>query len=523
MMRAPTTPPRFPASRLRMAGMAVFSGALVLAAAGSLSAQNSPGGFSLPDPTATPTPVPQGPADERAGVPIGPRVIPESRPTASQTQAPAASPTPTPTPAATRATEPATTPASDGAPAARTAPSSSGTTSSASPAPSSGTTTQRPSTAAQSGSALGNTPRQPVSPSGGVSGPGFDTPIGIDPDAAPIGPNDWYDVRPDGETGASGEGSGDSSAQTRGPSRTPSEMAATGAGLIRERVFIGLSVMLVLAAALGFLFWRRRRQEAMAAEDVGTSLAFGVHRAIAESESADEGAGDASVVDTAPQPSPPMPKPEPEPQSEQVQAAPKTPAQPQFAAQTPPIAPAPEPKLAPQPEPETILASAAPAAVMDPAKMDLRLEVVGGTRSVMMFSLDFRIEIANRSDKAVRDVNALGALACAQNKAINAAPLLNGSQISSIGRIGPHKSHRISGQLQLPLNQVMAIQQGSKPLFIPLLHIGLTSGDASLNRSYVIGTPSAASASRVHPLPLDGPPGGLPSLRAQLIKQPAVA
>ena len=141
-----------------------------------------------------------------------------------------------------------------------------------------------------------------------------------------------------------------------------------------------------------------------------------------------------------------------------------------------------------------------------------------------MFTLDFRIELANRSDNALRDLSVSGALACAQDTAANAAPLANGTEFASIERIGPQQSHRISGQLQLPLNQVKAIQQGSKPLFIPLLHVGLIGGGKPvLNRSFVIGTPSATSQTRVHPLPLDGPPGGLPSLRAQLIKQPAPA
>jgi hypothetical protein len=40
-----------------------------------------------------------------------------------------------------------------------------------------------------------------------------------------------------------------------------------------------------------------------------------------------------------------------------------------------------------------------------------------------------------------------------------------------------------------------------------------------MNRTFVVGTPSETSQSRVHPLTLDGPPGGLPMLRAQMIKQ----
>jgi len=330
-----------------------------------------------------------------------------------------------------------------------------------------------------------------------VTGPGFDTPIGIDPDRTPIGPDDWYDVRPDGETGAS-DGA---SSQNRSSTRTPSQISEAGAGLIRNRVYIGLGLMLLLGAALAFLMWRRRRQEAMAADAEGPSLAFGVHRAIAES---------GPVEDEAPAFKPaaaPQPTPAPSPERE----------------------PAPEPAPEPEPEPEPVSEPApavpiAPTLPIDPARIDVRLELVGATRSLMMFSVDFRLELANRSDNALRDLTISGVLACAQNAAANASPLANSVEIAQVERIGPHQTQRISGQLQLPLNQVKAMQQGSKPLFIPLLHVGLSSGGSSImNRSFVIGTPSTTSQTRVHPLPLDGPPGGLPSLRAQLIKQPAPA
>ena len=90
-----------------------------------------------------------------------------------------------------------------------------------------------------------------------------------------------------------------------------------------------------------------------------------------------------------------------------------------------------------------------------------------------------------------------------------------------IERIGPHQSRRIGAKLQLPLSEVQAIRQGAKPLFIPLLHVMLDAGEHGLiTNSFVIGTPSSASSGRVHPLPLDTPPGSMPALRGQLIKQP---
>lgn len=72
-------------------------------ASGTLAAQDRPQDFNLP-PGSTPTPSVQGPADERAGVQIGPRAIPTPTPTSRPVQTPAPSPaafataTPLPTP-----------------------------------------------------------------------------------------------------------------------------------------------------------------------------------------------------------------------------------------------------------------------------------------------------------------------------------------------------------------------------------------------------------------------------------------
>lgn len=165
----------------------------------------------------------------------------------------------------------------------------------------------------------------------------------------------------------------------------------------------------------------------------------------------------------------------------------------------------------PTPEPEAMAAAPLP-------RIDIALEIVTASRSVMMFTLEYRLTFANRTDRAVRDLNVSAQLASARRDGSNEAPIAGGQPVGTIERIGPHQTRTLSGTMQLPITDIRAILQGRKPIFIPLLHLTLESaGQEPLVRSYVVGTPSAASQGRLHPIPLDTPPGGVPGLKAREI------
>lgn len=324
-------------------------------------------------------------------------------------------------------------------------------------------------------------------------GPGFDTDLLPDDDLAPVGPNDWYDVSPDGETGDTA----DNAVRTdvRPADAMPSSLETVGAMALRNQTYIGLGIMALLALLLAGLYWRRRRIEAAEAADDGPSLAYGVHRIIREKDSVPNDEAEAEA--------------EAEPVAEVETEAETTAAE--------PIAPPPTKQ-------ERKASSAAPGNAALPKqqpRIDLALEMTGATRSVMMLTFNFRLEISNRSDLAVRELHVSAQLATAQRGGSNAPPIAGGQPIAEVDRIGPQQSRRVAGTLQIPVADINMIQQGAKPLFIPLLHVTIEGlGLQAMTRSFVIGTPSATSQSRVHPLTLDGPPGGLPMLRAQLIKQP---
>lgn len=176
-----------------------------------------------------------------------------------------------------------------------------------------------------------------------------------------------------------------------------------------------------------------------------------------------------------------------------------------------------------------VLRLAAPAAARtedaEPAlpRIDITLDIPGASRSVMTFTLRYRINLANRSDRAVNDLALAVQITTAQQGQNNAAPLAAAQNVTRVARIGPHQTRSISGEVQLPFAGITPVMQGRTMLFIPLLHVTLEGeGQQALTRSFVIGTPGALE-SRVQPLRMDMLPGSAPDLRALAIDAPPLA
>lgn len=372
-----------------------LGGALTLA--GPLAAQAQSGGFTLPQSSPTPTPAPEGPADERAGVVIPPRSAPPPR------IAPA--PVLTPEPEVTLPPRPQPTTAR---PAARPAPSPSPTRSPAAVPSASPATTPIP--------APERAPEIP-SPAGAPS----------DPLAVPsVLPLPSPDPAPSLEA-------------------APAESASVLPELPEWWVWAAGGLGGLAALGLGALLLRRRQ-----------------------------------------------PKPL---------------------------------RLAATPE-GLANAAPAPAKATQPAAgaLDIVLDVTGATRSLMMFTLHYRLALANRTGQAISDVNLAVLLACARAGADNAVAAGAAQQLERFDRIGPHQNLAVTGSVQLPLSAIAPLHQGRTPLLIPLAHVTLEAeGQSAETRSFVIGTLSAAGTGRLHPIPLDTPPGSINGLMAQRIAVPALS
>ncbi|KPF61902.1 hypothetical protein IP79_13525 [Porphyrobacter sp. AAP60] len=154
-------------------------------------------------------------------------------------------------------------------------------------------------------------------------------------------------------------------------------------------------------------------------------------------------------------------------------------------------------------------------------RLDVTLDVISATRSIMKFTLAYRVNLSNRTDRAVSDLSLAVQLASARRGGDNAPSSGAAQQALGVARIGPHQNRSISGEIQLPLADIEVLRQGSAALFIPLLHVTLEGeGQSPLTRSFVIGNPSASGSARLHPIRLDQPPGSVPGLRAQPIAIP---
>lgn len=166
-------------------------------------------------------------------------------------------------------------------------------------------------------------------------------------------------------------------------------------------------------------------------------------------------------------------------------------------------------------------AAAQSKAAAGPPKLNLQVGIVAASRSVMKFTAQYRIEVRNRSDFAVRGITVDPVLSSARRDTA-LKPGSHGAELHMIERIGPHQTRTVTGELQMPWSEVSAFRQANTPVFVPMLLVTLAAkGLKSETRSFVIGTPSAASSARLHPIALNTPPGGMTGLRAQEVKEPA--
>lgn len=383
----------------------------------ALGQESSPPDFDLPSPSPTPTSRPEGPADERAGVPIPPRVIPQrSQPALPPLELPLATPTPTPLPRALAE------PAVDDAPA-RIAPA----------------------------------PRNDPAPAPSLSEEPAETGEGF-----LVGEGEWVDIEPGFDDAGTGLALPGDAANAQGQPPSTRQAAIPDAWL--------WALVALLIGGLAGAAWlaRRARQPSPAAGDLTKGLRETIRARPAHSS----------------------------------------------------LAPAPH-SARPLHNGDSEDATIGPDA--EPLAIELSLEIVRATRSVMTFSLEYRLMLWNRSERAARDLELHTRLVCAKRAGATSLSSHADSPLATIERIGPHQRRTVSATLQLPLSEIEAMHQGAKPLFVPLLQVMIERpGSFPIERSFVIGSPSIATGqagpAKLHPIPLDTPPGGIAGLCASEIR-----
>ncbi|MEM7687980.1 MAG: hypothetical protein AAF291_03075 [Pseudomonadota bacterium] len=496
MPRRPTLSPHSPAStgarsRVGLVWRASLVLVLVLSMAGlpdEARAQQTPDSFTLPEgqPTSSPTPPPQGPEDERSGVPIGPRPISPDPRQPAPTPAPAATPTSAPAPA----TQPASPvgeeqalddPFSDAFPTlepqdqVRSGAPVSGPQTLALPA----TSPPAESTRAQPERARTASPVSSEPPQRAQSEQAAET----SRDSEPVREGDWVTL----DRGA--------------PLNLPPAPVAQRPSFLADPSYYSAWFWALLGLALlavGVVIGRAlqgRRDEV--AED-GQVLTSSARKEI-------EAAYDIGSADQA----------TPVPEGLKIDTLKKALAEAMKNDREEAIVPSLQPAESARPE-------VAPTATVEPPEMALSLAITSARRSLMMFTVEYRLTLANRSDKAVRDLKVHGRLACAKSdEAGSSNPLLN-RELAAVERIGPHQSHTISGALELAIADVRLMRQGNLPVFVPLLHVSVEIGGVTAKTErFVVGAPSENHPARLHPIVVDSRIGGIAGLRATRVAAPA--
>ncbi|MEP5937212.1 MAG: hypothetical protein ABJ239_02690 [Erythrobacter sp.] len=178
------------------------------------------------------------------------------------------------------------------------------------------------------------------------------------------------------------------------------------------------------------------------------------------------------------------------------------------------------PPIVPTKTPIDSGASTEPNLAATKGRFALDLQILTVMRSLRMVTVTGRVTIANRSDRALRDVAISGDLISASKSVpMEQQMARDGVQLAGltqIERIGPNKSHAIDVTLQIPIGEIDGFRQGNVPMFVPLARICADCDSADrVAKTYVLGVSSPGQ--KLHPLPLNGPPGGYQNVGARAL------
>ena len=169
-------------------------------------------------------------------------------------------------------------------------------------------------------------------------------------------------------------------------------------------------------------------------------------------------------------------------------------------------------------EPPVVAPASQSATIAEKGIFTLELRVENVMRSMMMVSVKAQVMVANRSDRALRDLEICGDLISASRTVPMDQQLACGDMalapLTTIERIGPHQSRNVSINVQMPVAQIDVLQQAGVPMFVPLLRLcGHGETADPLAKTFVLGI--GAAGTKLHPLPLDGAPGGYQGVAAK--------
>jgi len=164
------------------------------------------------------------------------------------------------------------------------------------------------------------------------------------------------------------------------------------------------------------------------------------------------------------------------------------------------------------------LTPATPAIPAGPAPgepLDVTLEPLRLSLTLMTATLAYRLQVANRGSKAIAGL-AIGADMISAHASLSREEQLSGparaaATLQRIERLEPGESRVIEGEFRLPFGQIVPIRQGTAALLLPLARFRLAAeGAAPVVRTFVVGQPGANAG--LQPFRLDQGPRIFPKL-----------
>jgi hypothetical protein len=160
-------------------------------------------------------------------------------------------------------------------------------------------------------------------------------------------------------------------------------------------------------------------------------------------------------------------------------------------------------------------AAPAPAGEVSPEPLQVTLEPLRLSLTLMNATLAYRLEIANRGAAPIAGLR-IGADMISAHASMTREQQLSGpgagaATLQRIDRLEPGESRIVEGEFRVPFTQIVPIRQGNAALLLPLARFRLeTEAAAPVVRTFVVGQPGAKAG--LQPFRLDQGPRVYPKL-----------
>ncbi len=181
-----------------------------------------------------------------------------------------------------------------------------------------------------------------------------------------------------------------------------------------------------------------------------------------------------------------------------------------------PVQPA-VPATEPRPESQPAPASTAAAEPTDRSGLDVELEPLRLSLTLMNAALSYRLLVNNFGEESLENLSIVADMIAAHANLSReqqlSGPDANALQVASIERLEQGESRIVSGEFRLPFSQIMPIRQGNATLLFPLARFRIEGAARQpVTRTFLVAQPPERPGAGLQPFRLDLGPRIYPKL-----------